>query len=91
MLKTSLMQTTMMAGVLSVAALAQTTAAYAEEVTLRAMDGSSDITANLMDFDGNRYTLETAIGEIQIDASQVECIAGACPTEAAEPRHGQRF
>ncbi|WP_373635296.1 substrate-binding domain-containing protein [Yoonia sp. SS1-5] len=91
MLKTSLMQTTMMAGVLSVAALAQTTAAYAEEVTLRAMDGSSDITANLMDFDGNRYTLETAIGEIQIDASQVECIAGACPTEAAEPGTASAF
>ncbi len=82
---------TLMAGVAASSLVVGAGAAMAEDVTLRALDGSSDITAKLLDFDGNRYTLETTIGQIQIDALQVECISGACPTLASAEVETEAF
>jgi len=87
--KRSFLQSSALCGLVVSAGLLGATAALADEVTLKAKDGSSTITANLMSYDGNRFILETNIGEIQIDASLVDCVSGACPTEGAAGDAGE--
>ncbi len=54
------------------------TTATAEKVTLRSLDGSVSMTGDLVDFDGQNYTLKTMLGQVSILADEVTC-EGNCP------------
>ncbi|MGD1924850.1 MAG: phosphate ABC transporter substrate-binding/OmpA family protein [Paracoccaceae bacterium] len=48
-------------------------------VTLKSFDGFTQLRGKLVDFDGSRFTIETVLGVIQVDALQVNCEGEACP------------
>ena len=54
-------------------------AATAEQVTLVSYDGAVTLTGELLEFDGEKYRVDTTIGEISIDALQVSCEGPGCP------------
>ena len=51
----------------------------ADTVTLNSVDGSVSISGDLLEYDGVSYRLKMLIGEITIEASQVECEGPGCP------------
>lgn len=48
-------------------------------VTLKSFDGFTQLRGKLVDFDGSKFTVETVLGVIQVDALQVNCEGEACP------------
>ncbi|WP_208351837.1 phosphate ABC transporter substrate-binding/OmpA family protein [Pseudaestuariivita rosea] len=58
---------------------AATTSAMAQQVILRSDDGSMTVSGELLDFDGQNYTIGTIVGTMQVDALQVQCEGSACP------------
>ncbi|WP_341368026.1 phosphate ABC transporter substrate-binding/OmpA family protein [Yoonia sp. BS5-3] len=67
-------------GVLAlVGALAMSTSATAQEVTLRSSDGTVNMSGNFIDFVDNSYVIATALGELRVSASRVNCEGAACP------------
>lgn len=67
-------------GVVSATTIAfSSTFAIAQDVLLKAHDGSISMSGELLEFTGDSYRLRSAIGEITIDAAKVECIGEACP------------
>ena len=69
-------------GALPVAVLALATTAGAQTggpVTLKTEDGFTRLRGEILEFDGQTYTLETPLGVLRIDAMQVECEGEACP------------
>lgn len=64
---------------ISAMAMLAGTIAWAEPVTLRALDGTVSMTGELLDFDGETYALKTMLGEMKIPASNVECLGDDCP------------
>ncbi len=48
-------------------------------VTLKSFDGFTQLRGRLLDFDGAAFTIETPLGQIRVDALQVECEGEACP------------
>ena len=63
--------------VLSGTAWAQST--EAPVVTLKSFDGFTQLRGRMVDFDGLTFTIETALGTIQVDALQVNCEGEGCP------------
>jgi phosphate transport system substrate-binding protein len=63
--------------------LAAALPAISGEVTLKARDGSMSMTGELISFDGQAYTIRSAIGEVSVDAQQVDCIGADCPATLA--------
>ena len=61
---------------------AAATPVYSQEISLRMNDGSIEVTGTLLGFNGESYRLMSQLGEINIDASQVQCVAGPCPFTA---------
>lgn len=61
---------------LAVPAGAQT---QSDIVTLKSFDGFTQLRGRLVEFDGSRFTIETSLGVIQIDALKVNCEGDACP------------
>lgn len=53
--------------------------AFAEEVTLTSSDGTVNMTGDFVDFRDNAYIISTALGELRVSASRVNCIGDACP------------
>ncbi|WP_296424708.1 phosphate ABC transporter substrate-binding/OmpA family protein [Yoonia sp.] len=53
---------------------------FAEEVTLRSLDGSNTLKGDFVSYDGATYTIRTLVGEFQVDGFQVTCSGAACPT-----------
>jgi len=53
--------------------------AQAQEITLRAIDGSVAMTGTLSDFDGEFYQLQTSFGSLSLSISQVTCEGDNCP------------
>ncbi len=51
----------------------------AEPVTLNSLDGTVSMSGELLEYDGVTYLLGMLIGDISIDASQVECVGAGCP------------
>jgi len=51
----------------------------AEVVTLNSLDGTVSMTGDLLGFDGDTYQLNMQMGEISVDAAQVECEGPGCP------------
>lgn len=60
-------------------ALAGTTLARAQDITLRSPDGAVEISGNLLGFDGEFYRVDTQFGELTVDGSGVVCEGPACP------------
>lgn len=54
--------------------------ALAEEVTLTANDGSSQLTGDLIEFKDNFYVIKTALGQMRMSAARVSCDGAGCPT-----------
>lgn len=48
-------------------------------VTLKSFDGSTQLKGELLDFDGQTFTISTVVGTIQVDAFQVDCEGDGCP------------
>lgn len=55
------------------------TSSFAQEVVLTALDGGVTIAGDLLAFDGERYTISTVLGQLELDASMVRCDGAACP------------
>ncbi len=62
--------------------------AFAEPVTLKSYDGTTQLRGELVEFDGTAYTIETGIGTIQVNALRVLCEGAACPED---PMFGAEF
>ncbi len=56
------------------------TLAMAEPVTLRTLDESFSVVGEIMDFDGQNYTISTAVGSVTVAANLVMCEGAACPS-----------
>ncbi len=65
------------------ATLTGATTAHSGEVTLKSHDGSMSMTGELVGFDGQSFTIQSAIGEVSVDAFQVDCIGEDCPVRAS--------
>lgn len=48
-------------------------------VELVSLDGNVTLSGELLDYDGSLYTLGTILGNLTVDALQVQCIGAACP------------
>ncbi|MEM9145884.1 MAG: phosphate ABC transporter substrate-binding/OmpA family protein [Pseudomonadota bacterium] len=60
--------------------LATGAAAQENVVTLKSFDGFTQLRGELLDFDGQRYTLRTRLGVLEIDVFLVSCEGESCPT-----------
>lgn len=58
--------------------------AWAEDIVLRAPDGSFEVSGPLLGFDGLSYRVETRFGVLTMSARTVECVRG-CPTSRDVP------
>lgn len=54
-------------------------AAYAEKVTLKSLDGSISMNGDLVSFDGEYYVLKVMLGEFKISVEEVICEGEFCP------------
>lgn len=54
-------------------------AALADEVSLKSADGSVNLVGEFMDFRDGNYIIQTALGELRLSASRVRCEGEACP------------
>lgn len=62
-----------------VGSLTLSNVAFAEEVTLTSSDGTVNMTGQFVDFRDNSYIISTALGELRVSASRVNCSGDACP------------
>ena len=56
------------------------TAAGADEVTLKSADGTVNLVGEFIAFEDDNYIIKTALGDLRISASRVRCEGAACPT-----------
>ena len=68
------------AGVALVSGLMFSTAAVADQVTLKSADGTVNLVGEFIDFKDDNYIIRTALGDLRISASRVRCEGAACPT-----------
>lgn len=76
------------AGAAAAALIGAAVSAAAEPITLKSLDGATQLRGELVGFDGSSYTIETAIGTIQVSAIRVVCEGAACPED---PMFGAAF
>ncbi|MEM8537992.1 MAG: C4-dicarboxylate ABC transporter substrate-binding protein [Pseudomonadota bacterium] len=57
-----------------------TAPAYAQDVTLRSADGLVNLTGEIVEFDGERYVIQSQLGPLNVSADYVECFGDACPS-----------
>lgn len=62
------------------AVLMSSTAAFADEVTLKSADGTVNLVGEFVDFKDDNYIIRTSLGDLRISASRVRCEGAACPT-----------
>lgn len=67
-----------------VASILLASAAWAEDIVLRAPDGSFEVSGPLVGFDGLSYRVDTRFGVLTMAAGSVECVSG-CPIPADVP------
>jgi phosphate transport system substrate-binding protein len=80
-------RTTLLVG--SLVALINSSPAQAQSVTLRSLDGSVTVSAPLLRFDGNAYTIKTgAHSELNLPVSDFSCISESCPSPHTFGIHG---
>jgi phosphate transport system substrate-binding protein len=66
------------------AALGWSSLALAQDgqmVTLKSFDGFTQLRGELVEFDGSVYTLQTRLGLLEIEATQVTCEGEGCPED----------
>ncbi|MEM7718515.1 MAG: phosphate ABC transporter substrate-binding/OmpA family protein [Pseudomonadota bacterium] len=68
------------AGVALVSGLLVSSAALADQVTLKSADGTVNLVGDFIDFKDDNYIIRTALGDLRISASRVRCEGAACPT-----------
>ena len=68
------------AGVALASGLMFSTAAVADQVTLKSADGTVNLVGEFIDFKDDNYIIRTALGDLRISASRVRCEGDACPT-----------
>ncbi|MEO1537780.1 MAG: phosphate ABC transporter substrate-binding/OmpA family protein [Pseudomonadota bacterium] len=68
------------AGVALASGLLFSSAALADEVTLKSADGTVNLVGEFIDFKDDNYIIRTALGDLRISASRVRCEGAACPT-----------
>ncbi len=56
-----------------------TTGLRAQDIVLRTADGTVEISGQLLGFNGELYRLDTAYGELTMDAQGIICQGAACP------------
>ncbi len=67
-------------GVLAlVGGLTLSTSVAAQDVTLRSSDGTVNMSGAFVEFSDNTYVIATALGELRVSASRVNCEGAACP------------
>jgi len=54
-------------------------AAFAEQVTLKSADGTVNLVGEYVDFKDDNYIIRTALGDLRISAERVRCEGPACP------------
>ena len=57
-------------------------------VTLRSHDGATQVTGELLGYDGTTYRIQTGVGTITLEAAKVSCEGEGCPVETS---YGERF
>ncbi|MEM6566562.1 MAG: phosphate ABC transporter substrate-binding/OmpA family protein [Pseudomonadota bacterium] len=67
------------AGVALASGLMFSTAALADQVTLKSADGTVNLVGDFVDFVDDNYIIRTALGDLRIAASRVRCEGAACP------------
>lgn len=60
-------------------AVAWSSIASAQEISLRSNDGSIDLSGELIEYQDNIYVISTDFGAVRVQGDQVECIGTACP------------
>ncbi len=53
----------------------------ADTVRLVSTDGLTDLTGELLEFDGETYALQTSLGVVRIPANEVQCSGTGCPQQ----------
>lgn len=71
------------AGFALITGVALSSAANAEEVTLRSPDGTINIEGELLGFDDGVYLIRSVLGEVRLSASRVSCEGAGCPELAS--------
>ena len=67
-------------GMMVLAGLLATTAiGQAAEVQLRSSDGTVNMTGEFVAFEDNSYIIQTAVGQMRLQANRVSCLGDACP------------
>lgn len=80
---------TALAGFLAIMTTLPLEAQQTAPIELRSHDGSIAIEGQLLEYSDGFYIIDTALGRMRIDASEMDCIGAICPvTEAASPRFG---
>ncbi len=51
----------------------------AQTVNLKSLDGNTSLSGELIEFDGQTYTIRTIVGTLDVDALQVSCEGPGCP------------
>jgi phosphate transport system substrate-binding protein len=67
------------AGVALVSGLMFSTAAVADQVTLKSADGTVNLVGEFIDFKDDNYIIKTTLGNLRVSASRVRCEGDACP------------
>ncbi len=67
------------AGIALASGLLFSTAAVADQVTLKSADGTVNLVGEFVDFKDDNYIIRTALGDLRISASRVRCEGAACP------------
>ena len=60
-----------------------TSSLHAADITLRSTDGAFALSGQLIEFDGDAYTLKSVFGEVRIEANAVDCTGEECPNLSA--------
>ena len=67
------------AGLALVSGLMLSTAAIADQVTLKSADGTVNLVGEFVDFKDDNYIINTTLGNLRVSASRVRCEGDACP------------
>ncbi len=70
--------------VLSAAVSLSSGVALADQVTLRDVSGDTELTGELIAYDGMTYTIRTSLGELTLEASRSVCDGAGCPAILSE-------
>ena len=68
----------------SVVAMNAAQVASADTITLSTLDGRTTVSGEILDYDGQNYTLRTVLGDLVLGASDAVCDGEACPSLVAE-------